>query len=157
MEYDFRAVPDVEDFAAVPNGTYRCRIAEVRRKTARDGSDRWSVRWVVDDGPFAGRTAAWDNLTWSERGIRRVKMILGRLGLPVDGVLDLEPEGLVGRVASVTVFAEEFVHPATGARQIRCRVPFAGYAPAEEGAPLPDDEFAGPPSRREDEAEEPPF
>lgn len=157
MEYDFRAVPDLEDFVAVPNGTYRCRIGEVRRKSARDGSDRWSIRWVVAEGPYAGRTAAWDNLTWSERGIRRVKLVLGRLGLPVDGVLNLEPEGLVGRVAAVTVFAEEFVNPTTGARQVRSRVPFAGYAAVDGESALPEDESPSGNGEGKADPDEPPF
>jgi len=135
MRYDFSQVEDVDHFVAVPNGTYLCRVAEVRERRARDGSARWALRWVVEDGPYGGRTAAWDNLTWSERGIRRVKWILARLGFDVTGVLELEPEGLAGRLARVTVFAEEFVNPATGVRQVRSRVPFAGYEPAGEREP----------------------
>mgnify|MGYP001600207741 CR=1 FL=1 len=130
--FDFREVGDIENFVAVPNGTYRARVAEVRVKKARDGSDLWSIRWVVDDGPFAEKTAAWDNLTWSERGIRRVKLVLSRLGFETTGVLEILPEDLVGRCALVTIFAEEFVNPATGARQVRPRVPFSGYEQAPD-------------------------
>ncbi len=133
MRYDFSQIEDVQDFVAVPNGTYLCRVAEVRERRSRDGSERWSLRWVVEDGPYAGRTAAWDNLTWSDRGIRRVKFVLGKLGQPVGGVVEVEPQSLVGRLARVSVFSEEFVNPATGVRQVRSRVPFAGY----EGAPDP--------------------
>ncbi|HKB16113.1 MAG TPA: DUF669 domain-containing protein [Planctomycetota bacterium] len=131
MRYDFSEIEDVQDFVAVPNGTYLCRVAEVRERRSRDGSERWSLRWVVEEGPYAGRTAAWDNLTWSDRGIRRVKFVLGKLGQPVGGVVEVEPQSLVGRLARVSVFSEEFVNPATGVRQVRSRVPFAGY----EGAP----------------------
>ncbi len=133
MKYDFSGIEDVQDFVAVPNGTYLCRVAEVRERRSRDGSERWSLRWVVEDGPYAGRTAAWDNLTWSDRGIRRVKFVLGKLGQPVGGVVEVEPQSLVGRLARVSVFSEEFVNPATGVRQVRSLVPFAGY----EGAPEP--------------------
>jgi uncharacterized protein DUF669 len=130
--FDFSQVEDFKDFVAVPNGTYLCRIVEVRVRRSRDGSDRWSLRWVVEDGPYGGRTAAWDNLTWSDRGIRRLKYVLSRLAFDVTGAIEIAPKDLVGRLARVTVFAEEFVNPATGARQIRSRVPFAGYERAEE-------------------------
>jgi len=158
MRYDFSQVEDVQDFVAVPNGTYLCKVAEVRERRARDGAERWSLRWIVEDGPYAGRTAAWDNLTWSERGIRRVKFVLGRLGQAVDGVLEVEPGSLVGRLARVTVYSEEFLNPATGVRQVRSRVPFAGYE-AGSKAPLPDDgcpDRGGPEPPDEDDAE-PPF
>ncbi|HET6203125.1 MAG TPA: DUF669 domain-containing protein [Planctomycetota bacterium] len=162
MQYDFSQVEDVQDFVAVPNGTYLCRLAEVRERRSRDGSARWSLRWIVEEGPYAGRTAAWDNLTWSDRGIRRVKFVLGRLGQPVEGVVEVEPQSLVGRIARLSVFSEEFVNPATGVRQVRSRVPFAGYE-AAEAAPSPEDAARGaggqpqpadPPSVQDGEEEE---
>ena len=161
MRYDFSRVEDVEDFVAVPDGTYLCRVAEVRERKARDGSERWSLRWVVEDGPFAGRTAAWDNLTWSERGIRRVKFVLAKLGVAVDGVVEVDPQSLGGRLARLTVVAEEFVNPATGARQVRSRVPFAGYVSVDGPTPAPsaDDRGSAEAAAAEaaEEGEEAPF
>lgn len=139
MKYDFSKVEEVADFVSVPNGTYPCRVAEVRERLGEDGSERWSLRLEVEDGPFAGRTAAWDNLAWTEKGVRRVKLVLDRLGFPVQGELDLRPEDLVGRRAVVTVFAQEYVDPTTGARRIRSRVPFAGYQAPEPAAAKAED------------------
>ncbi len=142
MRFDFRQVHDVESFVSIPEGRYLCRVAEVREGLARDGSVRWSMRLEVADGEFAGRTAGWDSLTWSERGIQRVKRVLSALGLDTSGVLELEPGDLVGREVEAMFQAEEREDPLTGRRVLRLRVPFSGYfardadGGIEEGAHL---------------------
>ena len=57
MRFDFSQVQDVESFVSIPEGSYPCRVAEVREGLARDGSVRWSLRLEVLDGEYAGRTA----------------------------------------------------------------------------------------------------
>jgi hypothetical protein len=130
MQFDFSQVNDVESYVSIPEGTYTCRVAEVREGVARDGSVRWSLRLEVAEGDFAGRTAAWDSLTWSERGIRRVKLVLRALGLDVSGAVDVQSSDLVGLRARATFQPEEREDPLTGRRVVRMRVPFAGYAAA---------------------------
>jgi hypothetical protein len=133
MRFDFSRVEDVESYVSVPEGTYRCRIAEVREGRARDGSPRWSLRLEVAAGDYAGRTAAWDALTWSERGVYRVKRVLEALALDVSGELEVVPADLVGLEARVQVLIEEREDPLSGRRQLRLRVPYDGFAPLEEG------------------------
>jgi len=133
MRYDFSEVDDVESFVSVPEGRYRCRVAEVREGLARDGSVRWSLRLEVDEGEYAGRTAGWDSLTWSERGIARVKRALDALGLDTSGVVELEAHELVGRRVEALFQSEEREDPLSGRRMLRLRVPYAGYAPVEGG------------------------
>lgn len=128
MHYDFSQVQDIQSFMSIPEGVYDCRIAEVREGLARDGSVRWSFRLEVLRGEYAGRTAGWDALTWSERGISRVKRTLAILGLDVRGEVELEPEDLVGLAARTTFESEEREDPQTGVRIVRLRVPYAGYA-----------------------------
>src|SRR6185295_3132814 len=126
---------DVESYINVPEGVHNCRVAEVRDGRARDGSVRWSYRLEVIDGEWAGRTAAWDSLTWSERGIYRVKKVLEALGLDVRGELEIEPADLVNLQARVRIVPEEREDPVTGRRQVRNRVPYLGYVridPASE-------------------------
>ena len=101
MRYDFSLVEDEDNLATIPEGVYLCRVAEVRDGRARDGSVQWGIRLEVAEGEYAGRTAAWDRLTWSERGVRRVKRVLAALGFDVDGPLEIAPEDLVGRAARV--------------------------------------------------------
>ena len=82
-------------------------------------------------GEYAGRTAGWDALTWSERGIPRVKRTLSVLGLDVRGEIDLEPNDLVGLGARVSFESEEREDAQSGRRVVRLRVPYAGYAALE--------------------------
>ncbi len=133
MEYDFSDVDDIESFVSVPEGTYVCRIDEVREGRAKDGSERWRFRLEVCRGEYAGRTAAWDSLTWSERGVLRVKAVLGALGVDVSGHVHLDAQDLVGLEASVQVVAREWEDAISGRRQVRMEVPYAGYAPVDEG------------------------
>lgn len=129
MRFDFSSVDDVESFVSVPPGTHNVRIADVRPGRSRDGSVRWTFRLEVLDGEYAGRTAAWDSLTWSERGVYRVKKVLEAFGLDVSGELEVETNDLVNLQARVQVMPEEREDPLTGRRQVRMRVPYLGYGP----------------------------
>lgn len=134
MRFDFSNVDDVHSFVSVPAGVHTVRVAEVREGRSRDGSTRWTFRLEVLDGDHAGRTAAWDSLTWSERGIYRVKKVLAALGMDVSGEVEVEPKDLVGLRARVLVQPEEREDPISGNRQVRMRVPYLGYEPFEDGA-----------------------
>jgi hypothetical protein len=136
MQFDFSRVQDIDSFVSIPEGAYVCRVAEVRDGIARDGSPRWSLRLEVARGEYAGRTAGWDSLTWSERGIRRVKRVLEALGFDVSGSVEMSPEDLVGREAHALFQAEEREDPLTGRRVLRLRVPYAGYAPVDGPPPV---------------------
>ena len=134
MRFDFSQIDDVQSFVTIPEGQYLCRIAEVREGLARDGSVRWSLRLEVAEGELAGRTAGWDNLTWSERGTPRVKSAFEAFGLDVSGVLELAARDLVGTLVTAQLELEEW-EDAGGNRRPRLRVPYLGYAPAE-GRPV---------------------
>jgi hypothetical protein len=131
LEVDFSGIEEIEDYLAVPPGRYLCRVAEVREGWTQAGDERWSLRLEVADGEFAGKTAAWDGVSWGERGRRRAKHVLSALGFDVGGRLTLDSRELVGRTAQVTILAEERTDPLTGTRQVRPRVPFQGYESSE--------------------------
>jgi hypothetical protein len=139
MRLDFSEVQDGESFVSIPEGVYLCRVDEVRTGLSRDGSERWSFKLVVADGEYAGRVAAWDNLTWSERGVVRVKRVLAAFGYDVTGVVELDSHDLVGRKVRAQVVGEVWEDPKTGMRRERLAVPFIGYDPADDavanGAP----------------------
>ena len=130
MRFNLGKVVDRDSFVSVPEGTHLCRVAEVRPGLSRDGSQRWSYRLEVAAGEYAGRTAAWDSLTWSERGVIRVKRVLAAFGFDVSGEVELEAHDLVGLQALVQVQKEEWEDPITGRKQERLTVPFLGYQPA---------------------------
>lgn len=134
MRFDFSSVDDVDSYVFVPEGEHNCRVADVREGTSRDGSVRWSFRLEVLNGEWAGRTAAWDSLTWSERGVYRVKKVLEALGLDVRGELEIDPQDLLNLQARVRVIPEEREDPVTGRKQVRMRVPYLGYSPLREEA-----------------------
>jgi hypothetical protein len=129
MRYDFSAVEDVDSFATIPEGVYDCRVGAVRVGHTRDGHERWALRLDVCSGDYAGRVAAWDGLTWSDKGAQRVKFVLQALGLDSSGEVEVQPEELEGRMARVVLVLEEWEDPLTRRRQVRLRVPFRGYEP----------------------------
>ena len=127
MRFDFSSVGDIDSFVSVPAGVYACRVAEARSGQSKDGSERWSFRLEVDEGEYAGRTAGWDSITWSERGIHRVKSFLKALGVDVSGRVELAVADLVGLRMRATFELEEREDPLTGRHLLRLRVPYAGY------------------------------
>lgn len=135
MQYDFSQLEEPTDLRTLPEGSYPCRIREVREGKARDGSPRWSLRLEVAEGELAGRHAAWDSLTWSERGVHRVRIVLAALGFQVDGVLAVEPSELVGRRALVELAEETWEDPQRGIRRQQLTVPYAGWHGLAEAHP----------------------
>ena len=133
MLVDFTQIEDIEIFTSVTPGLHLCRIAEVRETETRDGDPRWALRLEVAEGEYAGRTAAWDGLVWSERGLRRVKSVLEALGFDIEGSLEVAPAELVGRRAMVQLQNNEWEDPVTGIRQQSLRVPFLGFRRPLEG------------------------
>ncbi len=134
MRFDFDSIDEVDSFAIVPEGIYEVRVGEVREGHSRDGSTRWSMRLEVAEGDLAGRTAAWDSLTWSERGVHRVQQVLLALGLDATGEIEIEKEDLIGLQARVQLILEESEDGLTGRRRVRLRVPYHGFARSQSPA-----------------------
>lgn len=132
MDVDFSRVEDIEDYLSVPEGHYHVRVAEVREGWTREGDVRYAMRLEVIEGEYAGRTAAWDGISFSERGLKRAKFVLGALGFDTSGRIEIEPGDLTGRELWAEVIAEDRVDPTTAQRTIRPRVPFTGYAAQPE-------------------------
>lgn len=130
MRVDFSNVEDSESYVSVPEGTYLCRVAEVRESLTREGSPRWGMRLEVAEGEYAGRTAAWDALIFSERGLPRVKHVLARFGFDVSGTIELQPSDLLDLRARAQCQLEEHEDRLTGKRSKRLRVPYLGYEAA---------------------------
>ena len=134
MQIDFDANDPVSDFVTVPQGTYLCRIGEVRVGHTRGGDERWSLRLLVADGQHVGKQAAWDSLVFSTRGRSRARLVLQALGLPSQGKVELAPADLEGRQALVAVRPSEYESP-SGQVVRRNEVPYDGYREADPDAP----------------------
>ena len=126
MEIDFDASDRVSDYVTVPPGTYLCRVGEVRPGLTRAGDERWSMRLVVAEGQHVGKQAAWDSLVFSTRGRARARIVLGALGLPAAGKVQIDPRDLEGRTAFVEVRPAEYQSP-SGEVIRRNEVPYDGY------------------------------
>ncbi len=129
IEIDFDAPHRVWDYVRVPDGTYLCRIAEVRTGTTRAGDERWALRLVVHEGEHAGKQAAWDSVVFSRRGVARARLVFRALGLPASGRVNAGPQDLEGRTATVTIRAVDYTAP-SGEVVRRSEVPYDGFAPA---------------------------
>lgn len=142
MQFDFTPTELVSDFVSIPAGTYLCEIAELRVGTTKNGDTRWAMRLIVAEGEFAGRHAAWDGLVFSARGQARARLIFGVLGLPNEGLVDIEPGDVQGRRALVEVRPTEFTN-GSGEKIRRLEVPYSGYRAVPEGESAEDGQGVG--------------
>ncbi len=125
--FEFEESPPTVDYVTVPQGRYVCTIAEVAPGSTRNGDPRWGIKLVISEGEFTGRLAAWDGLVFSERGTHRARRVLGALGLPNTGEVELDPADLVGRRAIVEVRPAEYDDRTTGQKIRRNEVAYDGY------------------------------
>ncbi len=95
----------VKNVISVPEGTYLCRVGEVRPGITRAGDERWSFSLLVDEGEYAGRCAAWGNIVFARRGRVHARSVLSACGHPkqVTGRITIEPEDMVGSRLLATV------------------------------------------------------
>ena len=132
---DFSTVEDVQDFTPLPKGKYRCQLVEVEEATTQSGYEMWKIRFEVTEGEFNGRFI-FDNLFFSDKGLKRTKLLCNRLGLDVSGELDLTPDKIKGLACYVEVDVEEY-EDSNGQTKPRNVVPFAGFHRVEEVDDLP--------------------
>jgi Protein of unknown function (DUF669) len=131
MELDFNDREQVTDYISVPEGTYLCRIMDVRERQTRNGDALWALKLMVAEGEFSGRDAAWDNLVFSSRGLNRVKTVFAAFGLPADGKIQVDPGDLLNREVFATVRPAEYMS-AEGSIVRRNEVPYDGYQAVEK-------------------------
>ena len=129
MRYDFSNIQDSEtDLVTVPPGEYLCKVREARSRRTRDGEhEQWALCLEVNEGPHMGHFAAWDNLTFSAKGLPRVKLALRALGEDVGGVVDLQAHDLIGREVVCDLVEQSYAYPVPGMVTRRLAVTFSGY------------------------------
>ena len=132
---DFDTIDDAEDYSPLPDGQYLCVLDDIEEKNTQYGDELWSLKFAVQEGEYEGRKI-FDNMVFSEKALKRAKLICSRLGLDVSGEVDLTPDLLKGRAALVTVETDESVND-EGKSKRRNVVPFAGYERVESGASAP--------------------
>jgi hypothetical protein len=129
---NFHEVPDVEDYAPLPDGTYLCRLSDVKLRETQNGDEMWNLNFIVTSGPCEGRHI-FDNLVFSKAALKRVKLVCSRMGLETSNEVDVTPELIIGQTCGITVRTEDYVED-NGQTKQRNVVPFAGYLSAEDAS-----------------------
>ena len=143
------AVPDAGNFQVLPHGLYRARCTKSEEVQSNKG-EQFRFTMTVLTPPYQGVDIL-DSVTFSEKGISRVKLVYGRMGFGTKGTqnVDLKASDLVGKEAIIEVYPEEGdpekIDPKTGRPYLRNVIPFAGYFKVDSGlavGPFPEDAHA---------------
>lgn len=130
MKVNFQNIEDVEDYSPLPDGQYLCQLIKVEEAFTHNADPLWKLRFEVVQGPHTGRFI-FDNMVFSERAMKRVKLICYALGLDTSLEVELIPDLILERHCYVKVVTEEYVDN-EGNTKCRNSVPFAGYVQVKE-------------------------
>jgi Protein of unknown function (DUF669) len=148
---DLSGIPDAEETEVIPEGQYHVVCTDVQHKESRVGNPYWQMKLRVLGGEYDGATIT-DLITFSPDGLKRVKLVLDRLGnVDVSRPFELNDVNLVGCQAIVDVGVEVQKNEANGQTYTRNKVKFGGYQrlaqQAAEVAPAPQVAIAPPPQQ----------
>jgi len=132
MKLNFTGVPDSDDYSPLPDNDYLIEIASVEERQVSSG-DQWNLKLAIQEPEYPNRHV-FDSLTFSEAGMKRVKLILSRLGFDVSGELEIEPSDLVGIQAYVTLETESYFSEKHGKEMKKNKVTYAGWQSADAAA-----------------------
>lgn len=124
---DFRKVPDANEFNAVPPGEYLAECVTCEEDVTSNQNLQWKLRFSVVGGDHHGQPI-FDSITFTERGLSRVKLVFSRLGgYDVSGDVDLDQVQLIGKRCYLTMEMKREKIEATGQEVDRIRVGFSGF------------------------------
>jgi hypothetical protein len=131
---DFDAIGDLEDkegFVPIAPGKYDVECLDVEIRQTKSGYPMWRVCWEILDGKFKGRTVH-DNLVFSanKKALQRIKFICHRIGIDTEGSVDLVPDMILGKTATITVQQDKFIGN-NGKEMTFPSIPFNGYEECE--------------------------
>lgn len=91
----------------LPEGEYLCRLDEIESdKQTKSHDPLWRLHFTVIAGVSEG-SKIFDNLVFSEKGLKRVKYMCSKLGVKVEGSTDLQPSHIMGRRVFIFVNTRE--------------------------------------------------
>lgn len=118
-------IPEPDDYSPLPDGKYHIKVSKIEEKTTKNGDEMWAMTLEVLKSEYAGRKL-FDNLTFSEKGIKRVKLVLSRLGVALLNGLMPKPITAFGKEAIVDVVTDDYTDN-NGNTKKKNTVLFAGY------------------------------
>lgn len=122
---NFGDVDDAQDFSPAPAGKYPMVVDSIEVRESSGGDEQWALTLLIADGEFEGRKV-WDNLTFSPKGVNRVKIAYKAAGYETDHERNCKPKDLEGKAMLVDVVVESYVAN-DGTEKKRNKVTYAGY------------------------------
>lgn len=111
--------------APMPIGTYICEIVEVKEKKTQRGEDYFALRLEVVGGDYEGRPI-YDNIFFSERALKRLKLICERLEIGTKGDIEITPDTFSNLKVNVLVKQDTYTNK-EGRLIIKNIVAYDGY------------------------------
>lgn len=131
MRVDLRGVPASSGgFEPIPDGEYRAKV-----RSAEEKANHFLLEFEVLDEPFAGRKVV-DRLFATEKALPRFRAALTALGVPADGLVEIEPRTLIGREVYLTLEPDSFTDR-NGVFRRTNKVSFEGYRAVEPAPQRP--------------------
>jgi hypothetical protein len=127
---NFRAIPDSQSFDPLPDGIYEIEIENCTESMDKNGDARFKMELIVVSGKARGRKL-FDSISFHDDpehvGMRRMKLVVSRLGFLIESADSIEPTDLIGRKAYVTVSGVKEWIDKDGIKKFTNKIPFDGY------------------------------
>ena len=122
-DINFDNIDDYEEYPVLPAGTYLCQLVNIHERATNAGDQMWGLEFIVMDEGKNQWKKIFDNMVFSEKAMSRVKLIASRLGVKVQGTMNLSV--LKGEIMNKSVYIEVTIEDYDNKKQNK--VPFAGY------------------------------
>jgi len=93
----------------IPIGEYKCKIVEVREKTSQKGEEYYSLRLEIIEGDYDGRSV-YDSLFFSPKALQRLKLICERLGINIEGDVEITPSLFLYKIVVVAIKQDFYIN-----------------------------------------------
>lgn len=125
ISVNWQEVEEVEDFSPVAPGRYAVKVASVDdTRTLPTGEEIWELKLVTTAGERAGRQIR-DSLFFSQKGLKRAKLALSRLGVDLTKKT-IKPSDLLEKKVVVDVLVEPY-EARDGSTKQKNVITYAGY------------------------------
>lgn len=95
------------NFEPMPAGDYTLEIEKVESKVSKAGNNMLNITYVtVDEGEHKGNKV-FDLYVLTEKALWKLKDLFTAIGFDTDGLVDFDPEDLVGQTILANVIVEQ--------------------------------------------------